>query len=150
MRQIITKIDEITGNIATLKATGIALGELAEIESPGKTTLGQVIRLNQDNVTVQVFGGTKGISTSDRVRFLGHPMRVKYGNSLLGRIFNGSGVPIDGGPEPQEEDIAIGDYVILHVGYALQKLDAEEAQKTLALFAEMGAQAEAAGAGPGT
>ena len=108
MRQIITKIDEITGNIATLKATGIGLGELATIESPGKTTLGQVIRLNEDNVTVQVFGGTKGISTSDRVRFLGHPMRVKYGHSLLGRIFNGSGVPIDGGPEPQEEEIPIG------------------------------------------
>lgn len=108
MRQIITKIDEITGNIATLKATGIGLGELATIESPGKSTLGQVIRLNEDNVTVQVFGGTKGISTSDRVRFLGHPMRVKYGNSLLGRILNGSGVPIDGGPEPHEEEIPIG------------------------------------------
>lgn len=108
MRQIITRIDEITGNIATLKATGIGLGELATIESPGKTTLGQVIRLNEDNVTVQVFGGTKGISTSDRVRFLGHPMRVRYGNSLLGRILNGSGVPIDGGPEPQEEEIPIG------------------------------------------
>jgi V/A-type H+-transporting ATPase subunit B len=108
MRQIITKIDEITGNIATLKAVGIGLGELAVIESPGKTTLGQVIRLNGDNVTVQVFGGTKGISTDDRVRFLGHPMTAKYGNSLLGRIFNGSGVPIDGGPEPQEEDIPIG------------------------------------------
>jgi V/A-type H+-transporting ATPase subunit B len=108
MRQIITKIDEITGNIATLKAAGIGLGELAVIESPGKTTLGQVIRLNGDNVTVQVFGGTKGISTDDRVRFLGHPMMAKYGNSLLGRVFNGSGVPIDGGPEPQEEDIPIG------------------------------------------
>jgi V/A-type H+-transporting ATPase subunit B len=108
MRQIITKIDEITGNIATLKAADIGLGELAVIESPGKTTLGQVIRLNGENVTVQVFGGTKGISTDDRVRFLGHPMRAKYGNSLLGRIFNGSGVPIDGGPEPQEEEIPIG------------------------------------------
>jgi V/A-type H+-transporting ATPase subunit B len=108
MRQIITKIDEITGNIATLKAEGIGLGELAVVESPGKTTLGQVIRLNGENVTIQVFGGTKGISTSDRVRFLGHPMQVKYGNSLLGRIFNGSGVPIDGGPEPLEEEIPIG------------------------------------------
>jgi V/A-type H+-transporting ATPase subunit B len=109
MRQIVTKIDEITGNIATLKATGIGLGELARVESPGKTTFGQVIRLNQDNVTIQIFGGTKGISTNDRVRFLGHPKRVKYGNSLLGRIFNGSGEPIDGGPEPQEqEEIPIG------------------------------------------
>lgn len=109
MRQIVTKIDEITGNIATLKAIGIGLGELARVESPGKTTFGQVIRLNQDNVTIQIFGGTKGISTNDRVRFLGHPKRVKYGNSLLGRIFNGSGDPIDGGPEPQEqEEIPIG------------------------------------------
>jgi hydrogenase expression/formation protein HypC len=36
------------------------------------------------------------------------------------------------------DDVAVGDYVIVHVGYALQKLDAEEAAKTLALFAEMG------------
>jgi hydrogenase expression/formation protein HypC len=47
------------------------------------------------------------------------------------------------------EDIAVGDYVILHVGYALQKLDAEEAEKTLALFAEMGADAINAGGHPG-
>ncbi|MDO8933029.1 MAG: HypC/HybG/HupF family hydrogenase formation chaperone [Rhodocyclaceae bacterium] len=37
------------------------------------------------------------------------------------------------------EDVAVGDYVIVHVGYALNKLDPEEAAKTLALFAEMGA-----------
>ncbi len=36
------------------------------------------------------------------------------------------------------DGIAPGDYVILHVGYAIQKLDAEEAKKTLALFAELG------------
>ncbi len=38
------------------------------------------------------------------------------------------------------DDVAVGDYVIVHVGYALSKLDQEEALKTLALFAEMGAQ----------
>ena len=36
------------------------------------------------------------------------------------------------------DDVAVGDYVIVHVGYALTKLDPEEAEKTLALFAEMG------------
>ncbi len=41
------------------------------------------------------------------------------------------------------DDVAIGDYVIVHVGYALTKLDPEEAEKTLALFAEMGEQAMA-------
>ncbi len=37
------------------------------------------------------------------------------------------------------EDIAVGDYVIVHVGYALQKLDTDEAERTLAEFAELGA-----------
>lgn len=42
------------------------------------------------------------------------------------------------------DDVAVGDYVVVHVGYALSKLDADEAARTLALFAELGA-----GAGPG-
>jgi len=37
------------------------------------------------------------------------------------------------------EDVAVGDYVIVHVGYALQKLDQEEAERTLEMFAELGA-----------
>ena len=36
------------------------------------------------------------------------------------------------------DNIAVGDYVIVHVGYALNKLDPDEAAKTLALFAELG------------
>ena len=40
------------------------------------------------------------------------------------------------------DGVAVGDYVIVHVGYALQKLDAEEAEKTLKLFAELGSSAE--------
>lgn len=44
------------------------------------------------------------------------------------------------------EDVAVGDYVIVHVGFALNKLDAAEAAKTLALFAEMGAAVAAADA----
>jgi hydrogenase expression/formation protein HypC len=39
------------------------------------------------------------------------------------------------------DDVAVGDYVIVHVGFALQKLDQEEARLTLALFAEIGASA---------
>ncbi len=42
------------------------------------------------------------------------------------------------------EDVAIGDYVIIHVGYALTRLDPEEAEKTLALMAEAGLMSEAA------
>ncbi len=39
------------------------------------------------------------------------------------------------------DDVAVGDYVIVHVGFALQKLDPEEAAQTLALFAEIGGAA---------
>jgi V/A-type H+-transporting ATPase subunit B len=105
VRKIITKIREITGNIAILNATDVGLGELASIQSPGKTTLGQVIRISGDLAALQVFGGTKGLATNDTVSFLGHPMVVKYGPSMLGRIFSGGGRPIDGGPEPVEEEI---------------------------------------------
>ncbi|WP_349617084.1 HypC/HybG/HupF family hydrogenase formation chaperone [Azotobacter salinestris] len=41
------------------------------------------------------------------------------------------------------DDLKVGDYVILHVGFALQKLDEAEAQRTLALLAELGRLAEA-------
>lgn len=45
------------------------------------------------------------------------------------------------------DDAAVGDYVIVHVGYALQKLDQEEALRTLAMFAELGGMnADGAGA----
>jgi hydrogenase expression/formation protein HypC len=46
------------------------------------------------------------------------------------------------------EDVAVGDYVIVHVGYALQKLDVEEAARTLALFAEMSAMNDLADESP--
>ena len=52
-----------------------------------------------DEVFLQVFAGSRGVSTGDQVRFLGHPMQVAFGDALLGRIFNGSGDPIDGGPD---------------------------------------------------
>jgi hydrogenase expression/formation protein HypC len=41
------------------------------------------------------------------------------------------------------EGVAVGDYVIVHVGYALQKLDPVEAERTLAIFAETSSAAEA-------
>ena len=46
------------------------------------------------------------------------------------------------------DDVRVGDYVIVHVGYALSKLDTEEAEKTLRLFAEMGEMRADAGTTP--
>ena len=46
------------------------------------------------------------------------------------------------------DDVQVGDYVIVHVGYALSKLDTEEAERTLRLFAEMGELQADAGTAP--
>ena len=70
-----TKIDRIKGSIAQIRAEDIALGELAQIKmKDGRTSLAEVISFNGKIVNLQVFAGTKGISTGDQVRFLGRPM----------------------------------------------------------------------------
>ena len=67
-----------------------------------------VIKLDKDLVTLQVFSGTQGVSTTDPVRFLGRPMMVSFSDHLLGRIFDGAGVPRDNGPALTENMIPIG------------------------------------------
>ena len=94
-----TGITNIIGDIAEVHAEGVTFGELAMITNPnGEQTLAQVIRIDRDKVSMQVFSGTKGLSTNATVRFLNHPMQVKFTDQLLGRIFTGSGVPMDGKP----------------------------------------------------
>ena len=94
-----TGITNIVGDIAEVFAKGISFGELALITNPnGETTLAQVIRIDREKVSLQVFAGTKGLSTEATVRFLNHPMQVRFSDQLLGRIFTGSGEPMDGKP----------------------------------------------------
>ncbi len=100
MKKLYHKIDNITGPVITLKASNVAYGELARVHKKnGETTLANVIGIGGDNVSLQVFGGSKGISTHDQVEFLGHSIKLNFAKThLLGRIFNGSGAPIDDRP----------------------------------------------------
>ncbi len=98
MRKVYNKILSVTGNVITVKATDITYEELAEITTKRGKSLAQVIKLENDIVSLQVFAGSQGISTDDEVRFLGNPMRVTFSDNMLGRIFNGSGIPRDKGP----------------------------------------------------
>ena len=103
------RIERIKGSIAQVKAEGVMLGELAQIKmNDGRSTLGQVIGFNGDRVSLQIFAGTKGVGTGDQIRFLSKPMQVNCGESMLGRVFNGSGEPIDNGPEIMAEKVDIG------------------------------------------
>jgi len=108
MHKVYHQIDRIAGNVITLKADGVSYRELAQVASPMGTSLAQVIRLDGENVALQVFAGSRGIATDAKVRFLGHTMRVSFSDSLLGRVFTGSGEPRDKGPAITENFIPIG------------------------------------------
>jgi V/A-type H+-transporting ATPase subunit B len=108
MRKIYSKIEQIAGNVITVTAEGVRYNDLAVVSTKYGDSLANVIRMNGDQVALQVFAGGRGISTGDEVRFLGHPMRVSFSENLLGRIFNGSGIPRDRGPELTENMIEIG------------------------------------------
>ena len=113
-----SKILEIIGDIIRVQVPETAhqqensprFGDLAVVEnSNGSLSLAQVINLKGDTVALQVFKGTKGISTNSSVSFIGHPMKVTYSENILGRVFRGTGEPIDGGPElSQDPKVTIG------------------------------------------
>jgi len=108
MYKVYTEITQIAGDLITLEAEDIGYLDIAEVQTKRGASLAQAIRLDGKRVSLQVFAGSRGISTGDKVRFLGHPMRVASGHNLLGRIFNGSGEPLDKGPVLSENMIDIG------------------------------------------
>jgi V/A-type H+-transporting ATPase subunit B len=105
-------IISIVGNIMTVHVShskgkhdiATRFGDLAEVEDRnGIKSLAQVIKIKGNEVSLQIFSGTQGISTHASVRFLGHSMEVTYSNNILGRIFNGIGEPLDGGSSLQPD-----------------------------------------------
>ena len=108
MQKVYTKIESIVGNVITVRAEGVRNNDLAEITTSRGKGFANVIKLDGDKVSLQVFQGAMGVSTGDSVRFLGVPMRVSFSDNLLGRIFDGAGHPRDNGPELTENMIEIG------------------------------------------
>lgn len=104
MQKVYTKIESMVGNVISVRATGVRNGDLALVGD----SYANVIKLDHDRVYLQVFAGTQGISTTDPVKFLGHPMMVSFSEHLLGRIFTGSGLPKDQGPALTDHMIPIG------------------------------------------
>ncbi|HOD84116.1 MAG: V-type sodium ATPase subunit B [Planctomycetes bacterium ADurb.Bin126] len=108
MRKYYDQITRIAGNVVTVTASDVGYDELAVITTRMGSSLAQVIHLEGDQVSLQVFAGTQGVSTGDRVRFLGHAMQVPFSDDLLGRIFDGSGKPRDERPPVQAPPVEIG------------------------------------------
>ena len=95
-------IQEVNGPLMVVRrVSGVTYDELGEIELPdGSVRRCQVLEVNGDNAVVQLFESSAGINLAEsKVRFLGHPLQLGVSGDMLGRVFNGMGKPIDGGPE---------------------------------------------------
>ncbi|MGQ4556726.1 V-type ATP synthase subunit B [Halobellus sp. GM3] len=105
-------ITEISGPLVYAEVDeAIGYDEIVEIETAqGETLRGQVLESSDGVVAIQVFEGTSGIDQKASVRFLGETMKMPVTEDLLGRVLDGSGRPIDGGPDivPDERRDIVG------------------------------------------
>jgi len=105
-------IKRVAGPLIFVEKTDtISYGDLVKIRlSNGKIKNGQVLDTSEDMVVVQVFEGTSSIDRSSGVKFLGETIKLSCSKEMLGRILNGSGKPIDDGPEiiPEKRQDIIG------------------------------------------
>jgi V/A-type H+-transporting ATPase subunit B len=93
-------IHDIAGPLVFVReARGVSFGEMVEIVSgDGESRNGQVIELDGDLAVVQVFGTTTGLDVDNsKVSFRGEVIQLGVSLSMLGRVLNGLGEPIDGG-----------------------------------------------------
>ena len=95
-------IQEVAGPLMLVTGVeGVKYDELGEIElSSGETRRCKVLEVNGDSALVQLFESSTGINLAEsKVRFLGKSLDFGVSPDILGRVFNGMGKPIDGGPE---------------------------------------------------
>jgi len=108
-------ITEISGPLVFAEVDEpVGYDEIVEIETDdGRTLRGQVLESSEGLVSIQVFEGTGGIDRNASVRFLGETMKMPVTEDLLGRVLDGSGQPIDGGPEivPESREDIVGEAI---------------------------------------
>ncbi|SDJ41382.1 V/A-type H+-transporting ATPase subunit B [Halovenus aranensis] len=105
-------ITEISGPLVFAEVDEpVGYDEIVEIETPsGETKRGQVLETSDGLVSIQVFEGTDGIDRNASVRFIGETLKMPVTEDLLGRVLDGSGRPIDDGPDivPEERRDIVG------------------------------------------
>ena len=98
-----TGLSRLSGPILGIdNVEGVGYGEVVEIDTgDNETRHGRVLEVSKDFALIQVFEGTYGLSPErTSVRFMGRPFIARVSEEMLGRVFDGLGNPIDGGPEP--------------------------------------------------
>jgi V/A-type H+-transporting ATPase subunit B len=105
--QEVIGVGRITGPILVVEGIGsIGYDEVVEVtDSQGRLRRGRVLEVGEGMAVVEVFSGTTGLSIDGTtVRFLGGTLHIPVAEEMLGRVFDGLGMPLDGGPQPLTED----------------------------------------------
>jgi len=99
-------VDYVSGPLLFIDdATGVHFGEVVEVVAPdGEVRGGQVLEIDHGRAVIEVFSGTRGLDlATTRIRLGGDTARLGVGLDMLGRMLDGSGVPIDDGPPVMAE-----------------------------------------------
>jgi V/A-type H+-transporting ATPase subunit B len=107
--QEILGVGRVEGPILVVEgAANVSYDEVVEIrDSKGQIRRGRVLEVGEDMAVIQIFSGSTGLSIDGTsVRFLGDTLRIPVAEEMLGRVFDGLGVPIDGGPAPLTDNYA--------------------------------------------
>ncbi|MBL8062571.1 MAG: V-type ATP synthase subunit B [Anaerolineales bacterium] len=107
--QEVVGVGRIEGPILVVEgAVNVSYDEVVEIQdSRGQIRRGRVLEVGEGFAVIQAFAGSTGLSIDGtRVRFLGNTLHIPVTEEMLGRIFDGLGNPIDGGPEPLTDHYA--------------------------------------------
>jgi V/A-type H+-transporting ATPase subunit B len=102
MKKEYLMLDKLEGALIELSNVhDVGYGEIVQVENNiGEKKVGRVIKIDGDNVVIQVFGSTLGLSVQNtKISFKGKPFEIPLSNKILGRTFNGIGLPIDNGGE---------------------------------------------------
>lgn len=102
MQKTYQDIQSIAGPILIVDGVeGAKYEELVEVTTAdGQKKMGKVLEAHQDRAMVQMFESTQGLSTEGlKAKFTGKVAQLGMSTDMLGRVFNGGGKPIDGGPE---------------------------------------------------
>lgn len=99
-------IDQVKGPLVIMRGVpGAAYEEVVRIYSEdGREWFGQVLEAGRDKVVIQVLGDTEGLDSNAMVKFTGSTLKIPVSDEMLGRVFNGAGEPIDGGPKIRADD----------------------------------------------
>ena len=106
MRKEYTKIRKIESSMIEIeKVTDVAYKAVVSVHALGMDFVGQVVKIDDETVTIEVFGNTEEFSLNDIVvSFHEKPLEIPLDESILGRSFNGIGEPIDNGGDIYSDD----------------------------------------------